>query len=381
MQAYLSWPPIHEIFPTHSVGIVTARDGLTIHWTPEEARTTVLNFSRMDEDLARQAYQLGNDARDWKVSLAQQDLRREGGPHRDKITPILYRPFDIRYTYYTGRSRGFHCRPRPEVMRHMLAGENLAIISVRRIPPSREPTYFLITNKVISNGVIRSDNMSIDTLFTLYLYPSAATPNMFDAARQSNLAEWLLLKLAAAYGFSPAPEDVLAYIYAVFYSPTYRRKYTQELRTDFPRVPFTADADLFRQMAALGRQLIDLHLLRGPALHPPLVKYRGTGDDRIQTVRYDAAQGRVHINPDKYFEGVTPEMWEYQIGGYQVLEKYLKDRKGRPMDDPIRYIHIAAAIARTIELQAQIDPVYAQAEARMFCSKRHRCRRAAYRER
>lgn len=121
--SYSSWPRIPEIFPVNSVGIVTARDKLTIRWTPDEAWNTVLHFSRMDADLARQAYQLGKDARDWKVSLAQQDLKRDGGPHRDKVVPILYRPFDIRYTYYTGRSRGFHCRPRPEVMRHMLAGQ------------------------------------------------------------------------------------------------------------------------------------------------------------------------------------------------------------------------------------------------------------------
>jgi hypothetical protein len=90
--------------------------------------STVLRFSQLSEELAREGFQLGKDARDWKVSLAQHDVKRDGGPHREKIVPILYRPFDVRYTYYTGRSRGFQCMPRPEVMRHMLAGENLGLL-------------------------------------------------------------------------------------------------------------------------------------------------------------------------------------------------------------------------------------------------------------
>jgi len=93
LQAYQSWPSVAEIFPVNSVGIVTARDNLTIRWTPDEMWTTVLTFSRMSEELAREAFQLGKDARDWKVSLAQQDVKRDGGPHRKNIVPILYRTF------------------------------------------------------------------------------------------------------------------------------------------------------------------------------------------------------------------------------------------------------------------------------------------------
>jgi len=368
LQAYLSWPQITEIFPVNSVGIVTARDNLTIRWTPDEMWTTVLTFSQLNEELAREAFQLGKDARDWKVSLAQQDVKRDGGPHREKIVPILYRPFDVRYTYYTGRSRGFHCMPRSEVMRHMLAGENLGLITRRQQLPDKECTYFFVANKIISDGVIRSDNRGSESLFPLYLYPSTASPDMFHQARQPNLAAWLLPKLAAAYGFTPTPEDVLAYIYAVLYSPTYRQKYAQELRTDFPRVPFTADGDLFRQMAALGQRLIALHLLHSPELGTPVAKYQGAGNDMIERVQYDEARRRVYIHADKYFEGIMPEMWEYQIGGYQVLAKYLKDRKGRRMDDPVRYIRIATAIARTIDIQEQVNQIYPQVESNILAA-------------
>jgi predicted helicase len=360
LAAYQSWPSVAEIFPVNSVGIVTARDNLTIRYTPDEMWTTVLTFSQSNEELAREAFQLGKDARDWKVNLAQQDVKRDGGPHRDKIVPILYRPFDVRYTYYTGRSRGFHCMPRLEVMRHMLAGKNLALILPKRVEHTGTWQHAFVTYHIVEHVAVSLK--TIDYCFLLYIYPSVSSPNMFHQSRQPNLAGGLLPRLSAAYGFTPSPEDVLAYIYATLYSPTYRETYAQELRIDFPRIPFAADGDIFRQMANLGRQLIDLHLLRDLS-NTAGVKYQGQGSDRIENVRYDPSSGRVSINADKYFEGITPEMWEYRIGGYQVLEKYLKDRKGRQMDDPVRYILIAAALARTLDIQKDIDKIYQQAES------------------
>jgi hypothetical protein len=126
---------IPDIFPVHSVGIVTARDGLTIHRTPDAVWQTVCELVALEPEAARERFRLGKDVRDWSVARAQQDLREAGVPNESakaRIVPILYRPFDVRYTFYTGRSRGFHCMPRPEVMRHLLAGENVALITLRQ---------------------------------------------------------------------------------------------------------------------------------------------------------------------------------------------------------------------------------------------------------
>jgi len=365
LERYRSWPSVPEIFPVNSVGIVTARDNLTIRWTPDEMWTTVLTFSQLSEELAREAFQLGKDARDWKVRLAQEDVKRDGGPRRENVVPILYRPFDVRYTYYTGRSRGFQCMPRAEVMRHMLGGENLALCVGRQgqvVGPGPWTLAFCASYVVDFNAFYRGGNANSP----LYLYPSAASPGMFHQERRPNLAPWLLPQLSAAYGFMPSPEEVLAYIYAVLYSPPYRQRYAQELRTDFPRLPFTADGALFRQMAAVGRQLIELHLLRNPQ-NTAGVRFQGEGSDLVEKVRYEPASGRVYINISKYFEGITREMWAYRIGGYQVLEKYLKDRKGRELEDPLRYIAIASAIARTIQLQADLEELFPAVEANTLC--------------
>ena len=124
---YDRFTSISDIFDVSSVGIVTARDRLTIRWSKQEVWDTVRAFSAMDPELARQAYNLGKDTRDWRVTMAQEDLV-DSGPTHKKIIPILYRPYDLRHTYYTGRSRGFICMPRPNVMRHMLAGDNLALV-------------------------------------------------------------------------------------------------------------------------------------------------------------------------------------------------------------------------------------------------------------
>ncbi|MEG3982991.1 type ISP restriction/modification enzyme [Microcoleus sp. D3_18a_C4] len=107
---------ITEILPVNSVGIVTARDNLTIKWSPQEVETTVKDFVSLPVEEARIKYELGDDSRDWKVSLAQEYLRKNSF-QSSNIVPIVYRPFDTRSTYYTGQTRGFICMPRSEVMR------------------------------------------------------------------------------------------------------------------------------------------------------------------------------------------------------------------------------------------------------------------------
>lgn len=366
---YQCWPKITEIFPVYSVGIVTARDHLTIRWTPDEVWNVVLNFSRMDPELAREAYNLGKDVRDWKVAWAQKDLR-QSGPNRKYIVPILYRPFDVRYTYYTGRSRGFICMPRPEVMRHMLAGDNLALVTPRRVEHAGDWQHAFVSNQVSEHVVVSLK--TIDYHFPLYIYANIDRNDLFSKCktteREPNLGTELVKELGWAFGEVPAPEDIFCYVYAVLYAPSYRGKYVSFLRRDFPRIPFSSDHVLFQRMAELGKRLVDLHLLRSSELDPPIAPFQGEGDNKVETgkkgLRYDAKSERVYINESQYFEGVPPEVWFYQIGGYQVCEKWLKDRKGRKLTlSEIRtYCHIVTALAKTIQIQRTIDELYPKIE-------------------
>jgi len=363
---YEGFPKITEIFPVNSVGIVTARDRLTIHWTPEAAWNTVSRFAHLDVELARQAYDLGKDAQDWKVALAQKDLL-ESGPQRERIVPILYRPFDIRYTYYTGKPAGFHCRPRFEVMRHMLR-ENLGLITQRQF--KEQPGAFA-TNCIIGHKSVGA--FDINYLFPLYLYDGqtlqkkgsalASAMMLFEPGagygRVPNIAPAILELLAKRYGAAPAPEAIFHYIYAVLYAETYRKRYVAFLKMDFPRIPFADKRDVFGKLSALGKRLADLHLLRSAELDTPTARFQGEAGP-IEKICYLEDENRIYLGKNQYIEGVPPEAWACRIGGYQVCEKWLKDRKGRELtpDEIKQYCRVVTALQQTIAIQRDIDRLY-----------------------
>jgi hypothetical protein len=173
------------------------------------------------------------------------------------------------------------------------------------------------------------------------------------------------------------PEDVFHYIYTILHSPTYRARYAEFLKIDFPRVPLTGDVGLFWALAGLGRELVGLHLLESPAVNGFITRYPVPGDNRVEkgypqytietgrdvppveTFRRNVSTGRVHINKTQYFEGAPQEVWEFHVGGYQVLEKWLKDRRGRQLsyDDLTHYQRVVAALKRTMDLMGEIDGV------------------------
>jgi predicted helicase len=154
------------------------------------------------------------------------------------------------------------------------------------------------------------------------------------------------------------PGDVFHYIYAVVHSPTYRTRYAEFLKRDFPRIPLTSDRDLFRNLCALGGELVSYHLLEAPALEQVVPRFPVRGDDTVAKgyPKY-VASGRVYINKDQYFDDVPPAVWQFQIGGYQVCEKWLKDRRGRTLsyDDLTHYQKVVVALQETIRLMAEID--------------------------
>ncbi|MBI2862921.1 MAG: hypothetical protein HYX89_08880 [Chloroflexi bacterium] len=155
------------------------------------------------------------------------------------------------------------------------------------------------------------------------------------------------------------PEDVFNYAYAVFHSPTYRSRYAEFLKIDFPRLPLTSDQRLFRVLAEKGAELVALHLMELPTLEEQRtqIKFDVPGANVVEKVAYDEANGRVYINKSQYFEGVPPEVWNFPIGGYQVCQKWLKDRKGRTLtyDERIHYQKVVMALKETIRLMGEID--------------------------
>jgi len=363
---------LSDILLTNSVGIVTARDGLAIHWLADEVWSTVTDFARLSAEEARTKYQLGKDTRDWKVELAQKDIINSG-PSKDHIVPISYRPFDVRHTYYTGISRGFQCMPRNEVMQHMVVKQNIGLITTR---VTKDEWDCFVCNCVIGHKALAA--YDINYLFPLYIY-STEKVNLFSSEelrqtgnRHSNLARSFIAYFAEKLKMdfiedgmgnlkeTFGPEDVFNYMYAIFHSPTYRERYAEFLKIDFPRLPLTSNADLFRELCNLGNELVGLHLMEKHA--KTITRYPVAGDNRVESVRYTepgkgADEGRVWINKTQYFEGIPSEVWEFHIGGYQVCQKWLKDRKGRQLtyDDLTHYQRVVAALKETKRLMVSID--------------------------
>ncbi len=367
---------INDIFPINSVGIVTARDALTVQYTKDESEAILTQFISLTVEDARQKFNLGKDVRDWSVTWAQEDLKAQSSI-KDVIQPILYRPFDVRYTPYTGKTKGILCMPRREVMQHMLRGENLGLITVRKTPPSSLCNYFLVTDDIISNGAIRSDNQSIDTLLPLYIYKDLTTPSETkqkqmdlegadqfpynDKGRRPNLSAAFVKTLEERIGktfqqdFSP--EQVFYYAYAVFHSPTYRTRYAEFLKIDFPRLPLPKDWEQFEDLAGFGQTLAQLHLMTHPSLHQHGIKFPVAGTDTVDKTYPKYHEGRVYINKTQYFEGIEETVWEFYIGGYQVLQKWLKDRVGRTLkdDDIVHYQRVIKALRETMRVMEDID--------------------------
>ncbi|MDD4310033.1 MAG: DNA methyltransferase, partial [Candidatus Cloacimonetes bacterium] len=364
---YLKWKSIPDIFPVNSVGIVTARDDVAIHDTKNNMKVAISNFSKLDVESAKEIYSLKSDTSINKFKNAQNDLM-ESGLADEHIKPILYRPFDLRFTYYSGMKNRFIERTRFEVMKHMQF-ENVCLITNRQT--RIEYKHVLIANDMVDLHILETANASA-YIFPLYLYPEDdkkenneeikedLSLDFFDSSpRKYNIDSNLINSLKKLWGDRFQPEQLFYYIYAVLYSNIYRQRYAQYLRMDFPRIPFTEDYELFSAMAALGLQLSELHLMTSPLLNTPVAKYQGKGNnDMVTEISFDPIQQTVKINSDKYFEGITPDLWNYHIGGYQVLNKYLKDRKGKTLEDPIHYCRIVTALAKTMEIQREIDVVY-----------------------
>ena len=370
LKEYQAGSKLTDIAPVNSVGIVTARDKIAIQWSDADMRRVAADFVDLDETVARQKYNLGDDSQDWSVTAAQNDIQAhaDAGEH---VKQILYRPFDTRVTYFTGTAGGFICRPRTDVMRHMVTGPNIGLCVGRagNVIGSDEWDIAMATDVPTDFNLFRRGG---NCLFPLYLYPTDDNALDLDVAgRTPNLSSQFVDNLSAAVGLrfisvgqgdlesEFGPEDVFHYIYAVLHSLEYRRRYADFLRSDFPRIPVPTDRALFAQLAQIGARLTSLHLMTSHGDNLPAFAIEGSGE--IKTIRYSEPSsdtpGRVWINRKQHFEGVESQTWQFTIGGYHPAEKWLKDRKGRVLDfDDIQtYQRICAALAETPRIMQEID--------------------------
>jgi len=193
----------------------------------------------------------------------------------------------------------------------------------------------------------------------LYLYPETEVEKQLGIQRRPNLSQEFLKAIREKLGYVPTPEGIFYYAYAIFHSPTYRHRYAEFLKTDFPRLPLTSNDALFKALSEKGQELVELHLMKSKKLNKVTTRYQGNGDNAVTEVTYKLAAQQVHINKQQYFEGIVPEVWGFKIGGYQVLDKWLKDRKKAKrclsFDEILHYQRVVVALKETMQIMTEID--------------------------
>jgi len=354
---YRRGTPLPEIFPEHSVGIVTGRDAFAIATDRGELERRAGQFrSELTlEATLRNAWGL-RDGGSWRLEEARRRARNDP-QWAERIRPLLFRPFDRRWILYADYVVE---RPREKGMRHLLAGGDVRVpvgnlgLAVPR--QHKEEPGALVTDLPIAHKVVSA--FDINSVFPLYLLPPA--DRLDGAGPAPNLGSGFFGDLTGRLGEEPSPELILQYVYAVLYSPPYRRRYADLLRSDFPRVPLPPDRGAFLEMAGLGAVLIDLHLLRAERLAASRVRFEGPGRGRLDGRReyqVGGRDGRLIVNAEgQAFEGISPEVWEYRIGGYQVLDRWLAGRAGGTLrlEEIEDFRKTAAALRWTIGIQRRL---------------------------
>ncbi len=307
-----------DLFPERSVGIVTGCDAFAIDTEPEALKRRIRSLREKEPELVPGA-----------TARASSAIRKDED-WQSRYQTILYRPFDRRTIFY---AEYVIERSRRAVMRRMLEETNLGLVVARQ---SKEHFGALATNLIVAHKSVSA--YDINSLFPLFLYPKS---DLFEEV-EANLAPDVLRLFAGRIGEEPPPKMVFEYVYAVLYSPPYRLRYADLLRTDFPRVPLPRDRGAFLELSGLGSILVELHLLTSKRLEKPAVHCVGEGRGR------------------EAFQGIDPEVWEYRVGGYQVLDRWLAARAKRSLrfEEIEEFRKIAAALRETIGVEKRIAEVW-----------------------
>ncbi len=353
---------VTEIFIVNNSGIVSKRDTIAFHFEKEDLYKVLDDFYVLEERALREKYNF-RDSRDGKISFVKKHIR-DYGIKNEYIRLCLYRPFDSRWTYHTDKSKGFLGWPVYDIMRHMFSEENFGLCVSKGKEVSGKWEHVFCTDRIIQHHAVSLKE--VNYLSPLYLYAplegEKIKGGLFEAAdpfegkeRIENFSSQFRAFVDKKYKHRYSPEDILGYIYAVLHSPTYRSKYLDFLKIDFPRIPFVNRRKTFEALSALGWELVQAHLLKAI---PQSLKVEPTpGDFTVEKPAYDPQHERLHINKTQYFSPVPQDVWEFHIGGYQVLDKYLTSRIGRTLTlDEIEDIqNVVSALRFTIDQMQRIE--------------------------
>jgi predicted helicase len=374
---------LSRLFIENGVGFITANDKLNISFSEKEHRKKIEEILTMQEFEWRTKYNRPKDAQSWKYNWAKEDALEN---IEKNISKVSYRIFDLRYTLYTGKSGGLYARPTFQVMQNYYERNNIGLLTTKSFRDASFAHVFCTKN--ISEAINLSPKTASNAMnFPLYIYPVTNGQQSLQQGateRTPNLNQEIVAEISEKLGLTYtnekvdtkntfAPINILDYIYAVLHSPSYREKYKEFLKIDFPRVPYPKDKKTFWSLVKLGKEVREIHLLESNKVEDYITSYEmaenAENDHNVITTKIgkkdwviidtEKQLGRIWINESKYFDNIPQTAWEFYIGGYQPAQKWLKDRKERELkfEDILHYQKIIVALTETDRIMKEIDKI------------------------
>jgi predicted helicase len=376
-ESYIKGISLKSLFIKNGVGICSKRDKIAYQETKNDLISVLDDFKNLEEQAIKEKYKITKESRDQKVSLAKENVI-QFGIDDSYLVKSQYRPFDEKWVYHTNKVRGFVVYPVFEIMQNM-KNDNIGLCFIRNEQGINRYDHAFISNKIVDLHLFSSISGCI--LAPLYRYEQENT--LDKKQRYPNLNSEIIKEISNKLGLkfiedhelpeaknkdNFSPLDLLDYIYAILHSPTYREKYKEFLKIDFPRVPYPENQETFWQLIDLGGQIRQLHLMEGErfdGIKGLITKYPIAGSNKVETINAKSFVidpdnpdlGKVYTNKDQYFDNVPLIAWQFYIGGYQPAQKWLKDRKERELshDDILHYQKIILALFETDRLMQEID--------------------------
>ncbi len=348
---------ISDAMPVNSTGVKTHRDHFVLDFDKDSLQSRIIEFRNLkipDQEILDK-YNLESKS-DWNITNKRKALVNDL-EWESYFTKCLYRPFDVRNYYH---HEYLVDRPRNEVSQHFLSKENISLMWIRPLSPSYE--FSVLAGKNIPHQCVvgnKTAGAGASYFAPIYIYPDIEKPQELQENLRPNFSDEFLTEITNKLGYTPTPEAIFYYIYAIFHSPTYRTRYAEFLKIDFPRVPLTSDDQLFRKLGEYGEELVALHLMKSSKLDQHLTQIIDKGGEFVVDAGHPKyTDGEVIINKKgDRFTGVPKSVWEFYVGGYQVCHKWLKDRKGRQLspEDLNHYQKIIVALSETMQIMTAID--------------------------
>lgn len=366
LEEYNKGISVKDMFMLSGVGICSKRDNIVFHNKKENLTQLLKDFNTKTKDELYKIYDIGEDSRDWKLDSAIKAVNKNCDNLENFIKKCHYRPFDKKWTYYIENSKAFMAYPVYDIFEHFLENENIGLICDRGTKLNNIDNIF-ISSKIIDLHLVGSGSY----IYPLYLYPTTRSkkflkkenPNFNEenfTSKIENFKESFRTFIDEFYKEKFSPEDILGYIYAVLFHKIYREKYFDFLKIDFPKIPFTKDKNTFKNLSKLGLKLVNLHLLKNDELDfnvgEALFKDIKNKNFKIQKIKYNKDTKELFINESLYFNKVSPEIYEFKIGGYAVLDKYLKSHKEEDIDHK-HFTLIIQTLNETLKIQDEISKI------------------------